>query len=115
MSRSPRPNLLARLPVLHRMLGRTYTESQWEALCKPGCGLCCQEHREVGSRWEATGAWCRLRDQETARCTAYAERQTLEPDCVKVTPDFVLLRHLPPECGYVEEMERLLDEDFPLD
>lgn len=83
------------------------TKAEWESLCD-GCGRCCLnklEDVETGAI-EHTNVACRLLDGTACRCTRYATRHRLVPDCVVLTPDNVDdLGWLPPTCGY-----RLLSE-----
>ncbi|MBC8158381.1 MAG: YcgN family cysteine cluster protein, partial [Alphaproteobacteria bacterium] len=54
---------------------------------------------------------CRLLDQDTCRCTRYAERSRFVPDCITLTPENVdQLPWMPSTCAY-----RLLKEgkDLP--
>ena len=78
------------------------TEREWESLCD-GCGKCCtlkledEETREIFH----TDVTCRLLNLETCRCSRYRDRQTLVPDCVKVTPDNIATLHfMPSTCAY---------------
>lgn len=103
------PAVAPSLPIVHDLLGHKYTDPQWEALCRPGCGACCYEHIEVDGRWIRTERPCALLDPESRRCRDYERRHELEPDCQKVTPSFVLLGHLPPDCGYMDELAARLD------
>lgn len=87
-------------------LGEMSSE-QWESLCD-GCGRCCLnklEDEESGQiAW--TSIACRLLDEDSCRCTDYANRSAEVPDCVRLTPETVRrLTWLPPTCAY-----RLIDE-----
>lgn len=99
-----------RLPVVHELLGRLYSDSEWEALCNR-CGACCYESRWTDVGWEDTGVACPHLDLETTLCTAYGERFDVEADCIRVTPSVVLSGILPSECSYHDELRRLTDED----
>ncbi len=76
--------------------------AEWEALCD-GCGRCCLhklEDRETGEV-SYTSVACRLLDIHQCRCTAYAQRFQLIPDCMHLTPALVSKCHwLPPTCAY---------------
>ncbi len=87
--------------------------AEWESLCD-GCGKCCLiklEDPDEG-RLEYTRIACRLFDAESCRCGQYAARQSLVPQCVRLTPE--TLREaagwMPRSCAY-----RLLAEgrDLP--
>jgi uncharacterized cysteine cluster protein YcgN (CxxCxxCC family) len=86
--------------------------AQWEALCD-GCAKCCLVKLQDEDTDEIvfTDIVCNLLDQENCRCTHYAERTKLVPDCVKLTKDNLdKIDFMPPSCAY-----RLLHEgqDLP--
>lgn len=78
------------------------SDTEWESLCD-GCGRCCLNKLE---EWETgsifwTHVACRLLDGDTCRCTDYPNRQSLVPDCIRLTPESVAtLTWLPPTCAY---------------
>ncbi|MGL4729471.1 MAG: YcgN family cysteine cluster protein [Bosea sp. (in: a-proteobacteria)] len=78
------------------------SDAEWESLCD-GCGRCCLvklEDEDTG-RIHATSVGCRLFDAQSCRCTDYADRASLVPDCVTLTPEAVrTLTWLPPSCAY---------------
>jgi uncharacterized cysteine cluster protein YcgN (CxxCxxCC family) len=88
------------------------TTEEWESLCD-SCGLCCLhklENEESGDIY-FTSIACRLIDMETCRCTRYAERTKIIPDCLDLRKlDLTLYHWLPASCAY-----RLLHEgkDLP--
>lgn len=87
------------------------SQSQWESLCD-GCAQCCRiklEDEDDGTLAE-TAVVCHLLDRDGCRCTAYADRSTLVPDCVTLTPEAArTLRWMPETCAY-----RRLAEGRPL-
>lgn len=91
-------------------LGEMSTE-QWESLCD-GCGRCCLhklEDADTGLVYY-TDVACHLLDLRSCRCSQYARRQRLVPDCVVLTPDQTgEMTWLPDSCAY-----RLLDAGRPL-
>ncbi|MCO4771326.1 MAG: hypothetical protein KDA24_14930 [Deltaproteobacteria bacterium] len=100
----------SRLPVVHELLGRVYTDTEWEALCNR-CGACCYESRWTDTGWEDTGVPCEYLDAESKLCGAYGKRFDVEPDCIRVTASVVLSGILPPECSYHDELARITEED----
>ncbi len=79
------------------------SREEWEALCD-GCGRCCliKIEDEAGGDIDWTDIACRLLDRESCRCTRYARRTRLVPDCVALSPAVVRrrLRWLPSTCAY---------------
>ena len=75
---------------------------EWEKLCR-GCGSCCFEkiEDERGTIFYLMKA-CRYLDVVTRQCRIYDNRFSINPECVKLTPELVpTLRWLPRDCGYV--------------
>jgi uncharacterized protein len=88
------------------------TREEWESLCD-GCGKCCliKLQDEDGDEVDYTDVACRLLDLGACRCTRYAERKELVPECVVLTPGKLdRLPWMPSTCAY-----RLLHEgkDLP--
>lgn len=77
------------------------TDQQWEQLCHR-CGLCCFEkiEDEKGTVF-FTATPCRYLDIISRECRIYERRFTVNPDCIKLTPDLVKNLHwLHDDCGY---------------
>ena len=85
-------------------------QEEWESLCD-GCARCCLLKLEDEDTREVffTNVVCRYLDQAQCRCTEYADRNRLVPDCVLVTPEIARQHWLPDTCAY-----RLLAEGKPL-
>lgn len=86
------------------MTEQTLTTEEWETLCQ-GCGSCCFEkiEDEQGTIFY-TQTPCRYLDVVTRQCRIYDNRFTINPECVKLTPQLVpTLRWLPRDCGYVAQ------------
>ena len=76
--------------------------AEWESLCD-GCARCCLiklEDEDTG-KLDYTDVACRLLDHGTCRCSDYANRRALVPDCVNLTVKAVRkLGWLPSTCAY---------------
>lgn len=79
------------------------TQEEWEALCD-GCGRCCMIKLEDEDTDELyfTDVVCRYLDTHTGRCTSYANRFEVVPDCIEITADETKTRYdwLPSTCAY---------------
>ena len=96
--------------MTYEMLGRTFTEEEWESICNQ-CGLCCYEKYERGDgSIEFTNTPCRYLSRENT-CKVYPYRFHVCDDCNVVNPEVVLRGDLlPPECTYVQLAARLKAE-----
>jgi hypothetical protein len=78
------------------------TAAEWESLCD-GCARCCLvklEDEDTGDVFY-TDVACRLLDGDACRCTDYAGRSSLVPDCLRLSPALVgEAEWLPPTCAY---------------
>jgi uncharacterized protein len=72
----------------------------WEALCRQ-CGKCCTEKVTVDGVVYLTKKACRFLDPASRRCTAYADRFRVEPDCVSVVEGLPIYA-FPADCPYVQ-------------
>lgn len=87
------------------------TPAQWESLCD-GCARCCLHKLEDADTGEVyyTGVRCRYLDEDSCRCSDYANRSRLVPNCLDLQQEDVGALHwLPATCAY-----RLLAEGKPL-
>ena len=84
--------------------------NEWEALCD-GCAKCCVHKLEDEDTGEVhyTCVACRLLDANTCRCTNYAHRHELVPDCAALSVDHPeYFEWMPETCAY-----RLMYEGKP--
>ena len=76
---------------------------EWEALCD-GCGKCCLNKLEDAETGEVffTNIACRLFDDSTCRCANYAQRKTIVPECVVLSPATLneISYWMPRSCAY---------------
>lgn len=89
-------------PFWRRKTLEEMTPGEWESLCD-GCGRCCLVKLEDEDSGEIlfTDVGCTLLDGTSCRCRNYPQRQSIVPDCVRLTPDVVrTLTWLPPTCAY---------------
>ncbi len=89
-------------PFWRRKTLAEMTQDEWESLCD-GCAKCCLLKLEEVSTGEVsyTDVACRLLDLGSCRCTRYAMRKKLVPDCVRLYPETVeTFRWLPSTCAY---------------
>ena len=105
-----RDKVKRRLPIVHELLGRLYSEAEWEALCNR-CGACCYESRWTDVGWQDTGVPCSFLDEAGLRFEAYGRRFEVEDDCIRVDPAVVLQGIMPLECSYLDELSRIIEED----
>ena len=75
---------------------------QWEALCD-GCAKCCLHKLEDADSREVfyTKVRCRYLDDANCRCTDYARRSILVPNCIHLEQGAIAdLDWLPSTCAY---------------
>ena len=75
---------------------------QWEALCD-GCAKCCLHKLEDEDSGQVfyTRIRCRYLDEKSCRCSDYANRSVLVPNCIRLEPENVReLDWLPSTCAY---------------
>ena len=78
------------------------SRSQWEALCD-GCAKCCLHKLQDEDSGEVfyTKVRCRYLDERICRCTSYANRSVLVPNCIQLRVDELdRLDWLPSTCAY---------------
>jgi uncharacterized cysteine cluster protein YcgN (CxxCxxCC family) len=87
------------------------SKPEWEALCD-GCAKCCLHKLEDEESGEIffTKVRCRFLEEQSCRCTDYANRSSLVPNCIDLrSSDYKGLDWLPSTCAY-----RLRANDLPL-
>lgn len=102
---------MTEIPFWKRKALADMSRDEWESLCD-GCGKCCLHKIEDidTSILYYTSVVCRLFDDQRCRCTRYAERTMLVPDCLTLTPENLdAIDFLPDTCAY-----RLLNEGLDL-
>ncbi len=78
------------------------TQEEWEALCD-GCGRCCLEKLEDADTGAVyyTSVTCPQLNIWDCRCTTYGNRSTVEPECIRLTPDNLeQIIWMPRTCAY---------------
>ncbi len=78
------------------------SSAEWESLCD-GCGRCCMVKLEDEDTAEIhlTRLACSMLDIGACRCTDYANRKKLMPDCLSIDAEAVRsLAWLPETCAY---------------
>jgi uncharacterized cysteine cluster protein YcgN (CxxCxxCC family) len=89
-------------PFWQRKSLEEMTTEEWESLCD-GCGRCCLKklEDETTARVVYTDVACRLLDRDRCRCTRYAKRVALVPDCVELSvANLPSIHWLPTTCAY---------------
>ncbi len=90
------------------------TSEEWENLCD-GCGRCClvKLQDEDSGEIHYTNVACRFLDSGTCRCSDYANRAVVQPDCMVLGPDRLeVLDVMPWTCAYrLAHESRALDRD----
>jgi len=87
------------------------TPSEWESLCD-GCARCCLHklQDEESGGIEFTRVRCRHLDEDRCRCSDYANRNAIVPECIELKEELLgELDWLPSTCAY-----RLLADGKPL-
>lgn len=78
------------------------SSTEWESLCD-GCAKCCLHKLEDEDTGEVhyTKVRCRYLEEEQCRCSDYAQRSVLVPNCIQLRPNEVASYDwLPSSCAY---------------
>lgn len=79
-----------------------FSAAEWESICTH-CGRCCQLKLEDEDSGEIyfTDIVCRYFNAQSGCCTEYANRCSLVPECLKLTPDNIdKIPWMPKRCAY---------------
>lgn len=78
------------------------SQNEWELLCD-SCGKCCLEKTEDAQtgKIEVLPISCIFLNINNCTCSIYEERFSVEPDCLKLTPQNIKdFKWLPESCAY---------------
>ncbi len=78
--------------------------AEWEAICQR-CARCCYEKIDYNGRIIYTDMPCQYLDVATKQCRIYRQRDSLHPECARLTPELVAAGVLPADCPYVEGVD----------
>ncbi|MGC8605831.1 MAG: YkgJ family cysteine cluster protein [Desulfomonilaceae bacterium] len=83
------------------------TNEEWESICRK-CAKCCYEKIDLGNGHIVyTEEPCIYLDTATRMCKIYDKRQEIEPDCIKLTENFIRqINWMPSGCAYVEYLSQ---------
>ena len=83
------------------------TDDEWESICRK-CGKCCYEKLDLGGGHIIyTEEPCVYLDTVTRMCKIYGNRHEIEPDCIKLSEDFIRqINWMPPGCAYVQYLKQ---------
>lgn len=79
-----------------------YSEEEWEAICN-NCGKCClfKLQDEESEEIYFTDIICKYFDMKNCRCTCYAERCKMVPECLKLNKNNLdKISWIPQSCAY---------------
>ena len=102
MTRDSAPPSDAALPFWERKSLDEMDDAEWESLCDR-CGRCCvMKVQDIDTGViHPTSVACRLLDRDTGRCSNYAERHRLVPECLRIDAEAVrTYDFLPQSCAY---------------
>lgn len=102
MTHESAPSSGTALPFWERKSLDEMDDAEWESLCDR-CGRCCVmkvQDIDTGTIYPTSVA-CRLLDRDTGRCSNYAERHRLVPECLRIDAEAVrTYDFLPQSCAY---------------
>lgn len=78
-------------------------ESQWDAICEC-CARCCYEKIDFNGKIFYTAVPCEQLDPVTRLCRVYPQRDQVQPDCQRLTPETIGAGFLPADCPYVRDL-----------
>lgn len=78
-------------------------ETEWDAICVR-CARCCYEKIDFNGKIFYTEKPCAQLDPVTRECRVYRQRNQIEPDCQRLTPETIGAGLLPADCPYVSHI-----------
>ncbi len=87
-------------------VNRDDSPTDWEDICQR-CGECCFEKKiDDKGTVVTTAVPCRFLDIHDRTCRIYSQRQQVESDCIKLTPENLAdLDWLPAGCAYRKKLK----------
>ncbi len=83
------------------------SDEEWEKICRK-CAKSCYEKIDIGDgQIIYTDVPCEYLDTVTRMCKIYGKRHEIEPDCIKLTENFIRqINWMPSSCAYVEYLKQ---------
>jgi len=78
-------------------------EAEWDAICVR-CGRCCYEKIDFNGKIFYTSQPCVQLDPVSHACRVYRQRDQVQSDCQRLTPENISAGFLPADCPYVHKI-----------
>ncbi|NCP78157.1 MAG: hypothetical protein GW833_03105 [Desulfuromonadales bacterium] len=78
-------------------------EAEWDAICAR-CGRCCYEKIDFNGKIFYTAQPCVQLDPVSHACRVYRQRDQVQSDCQRLTPENISAGFLPADCPYVRNI-----------